>query len=171
MASTFCQTALGTRDRNWLWQKTERKRVELSPNLTAESGPRLRVLAFRSMRVAEASLRSRRRYFLGGKEKIRRRAAFKKINRRQLRKLQKQLTRVFNFVSGAANFLFCIKGFVIYHAEATSRLPYTWKPQTGEAGGGEKKGGRAHVLRLTKPPLSPCPFRRVPRIPLLTFEN
>lgn len=66
----------------------------LVPNLTAESSPRLRVLAFRSMRVAEASLRSRRRYFLGGKEKIRRRAAFKKINLRQLRRLQKQLTRV-----------------------------------------------------------------------------
>ena len=48
-----------------------------SPQLvTAESGPRLRVLAFRSMRVAEASLRSRRRYVLAGKKKIRRRAAF-----------------------------------------------------------------------------------------------
>ena len=44
--------------------------------VTAESGPRLRVLAFRSMRVAEASLRSRRRYVLAGKKKIRRRAAF-----------------------------------------------------------------------------------------------
>ena len=40
-----------------------------SPQLvTAESGPRLLVLAFRSMRVAEASLRSRRRYVLAGKK-------------------------------------------------------------------------------------------------------
>ena len=101
------------------------------------------------MRVAEGSLRSRRRYVLARKKKIRRRAAFLKKPAPTT-----QATEATNqsLISSVAQLTssFALRASS-WHAEATPLL--------------------ATLPGLTKPPLFPYPFRRMPRIPLLTFEK